>query len=274
MAGVSNQITGTIGAQTGPPRSLVTADRAAVFAKGAGPAIMGVYTVLFDQPTSKVLLAAAMPQGDGFGSVVVNEKGQVKLSGQFADGSKLPTFSTTLSNTNFWSLWVPFKSGNGALAGRIQFRDVANISDLDGSGLLWFKPQDLKKPIYPGGWPKGITTNLVGSRYVPNAAVAKCLDPSLDPSVKHPANLLLTGGNISGAGLTKALTLDGKKIEPADPNVVLTLTTTSGFYKGSFLHPVTHTKATMQGAVLQKQKMGSGFFFGDHFNTTGAAVIK
>lgn len=273
VAGTSDQVNGTLRGETGPAASVILADRA-FYSKTVPPPFRGKFTALFDQPVSPDLLAAALPQGDGSASLVVSEKGIATIDGFLADGAKVK-YSNTISKTAAWSLYVPFLKGNGALAGRVQFRVVPEISDVDGAGLLWFRPQDLKgkKILYPGGWPKGISTALIGSTYVPGVEVAPAIDPALAPVVIHNANLVFTGGNLSQS-LTRVLKLDGKKIlSVADKNVTLAFDLKTGKFKGTFLHPTTQKKATLKGAVLQKQKLGSGYFNGEGFSTTGGVVL-
>ncbi|MEA3210010.1 MAG: extracellular elastinolytic metalloproteinase [Chthoniobacter sp.] len=271
VAGDSDKITGTINEkETGAPFSVVSADRAIYTAKDVGapfklvpPELLGKYTVIFN--------ATGVPQGAGFCTVEVTSKGVAKLTGLLSDGSKVG-YTNALSKDNRLPLYQECFKGNGALAGYIQFHPLDG--DLDGKNLLWFKPEDFKNPIYPGGWPGGIKTTLVGSRYTPADTVAASFVPDPGAILPTSAHLTLTNGNLSSE--TKTLQFDGKKVNvpPPDPHnldVKVTVTTKTGLFKGSFVHPFTRKPASFQGAILQKQRMASGYFFG--FNQAGLVTI-
>jgi hypothetical protein len=277
VAGDSERVVGTITRDTGELLSNVAADRALYASKVAVPPyrlvpadLVGKYTVVFEQPTAPLLLPSAFPQGDGFGTLEVTTKGVAKLKGELADGSKF-TYANTLSKDNIWPLWKPFFKGQGAVTGYVQFRPVPGVSDLDGKDLLWFKPQDLKKTYYPGGWSKGIKTTLSGAHFAPSETLGGSFFSTAPAPLQKTAKLVLTGGNFS-APSTKILSFDGKKITVVgDPDFKVSLTPNSGLFKGSFVHPFSHKKASFQGVVLQSQGTASGYFFG--FNQAGLVTI-
>ena len=275
VVGTSDQITGTLSPEVGPPSSNIVADLAPIYSKDNPSPYKGKYTVMFEKPQSLVLLPSAIPQGHGFGALEVSDKGVAKMTkGTLADGSKPFSYANAISKTGTWPLWVAFSKGAGALAGPVIFRNTPNTSDLDGPGLLWFRPVDLKtaKILYPGGWRNGITTKLVGSKYTPGAEVAACLDTALALGSPHPANLNMVGGPLSSPS-TKVLSLDGKKVLcPADPNVKLTFTPATGLFKGTIVLPG-NKKGTVQGAALQIQKMAFGFFTKEDSRVTGDVNI-
>jgi len=273
VVGTSEKINGSLKATTGDISSTVAGDRL-FYSKAVPPPYKGSFTVVFDQPKSKTLLASALPQGDGFGLVTVSDKGVVKLAGTLADGTKVK-YANGLSKADAWPVWIPFSKGTGTVAGQVIFRVVVALSDVDGPDLLWFKPEAIgaKKVLYPGGWPKGVTTTLIGSTYVPGSTVALSFDPTLVPAASNNASVVLTQGGLSTT-LTRALKLEGKKVTSVIEKAVITsFTLKTGQFKGTFVHPVSQKKATFQGAVLQKQKLGTGYFNGDGFSTSGGAAL-
>ena len=55
-------------------------------------------------------------------------------------------------------------------------------------------------------------------------------------------------------------------------NLTLKLTPKTGQFIGNFLHPVTGKAAKFQGAVLQLQTIGAGYFLGT--NVSGNVMIE
>ena len=85
---------------------------------------------------------------------------------------------------------------------------------------------------------------------------------------------MLEGGNL-GSSLSNLVTVTANNTVTIPPGPIaklkLTLAPKSGTFSGSFLHPVTHTVVKFQGAVLQLQDFGAGYFSGS--NTTGSVTL-
>lgn len=73
----------------------------------------------------------------------------------------------------------------------------------------------------------------------------------------------ITAANIVVA-LAKALNIDAKSkvtvVTPAADKLALKITARTGAIAGTFTHPVTGKKLKVTGVILQKQRLGAGFF--------------
>ena len=150
-------------------------------------------------------------------------------------------------------------------------------SDIDGLGLLWFKAPNLKAKCYQDGWPAGITTDLLGSKYVvpPKIAPASVVPDLGLEDTDGNAKFTLTGDNLGVPDLSKALNISVKNkvrvLTVAEDKLKVTITGASGLMKGTFVHPVSLKPAPFQGVLFQAQKFGSGFFLGE--GESGAVTL-
>lgn len=233
----------------------------------------GKHTVVFlaNPAPNGGLAADAFPQGDGYGRLSVSPKGVVKVSGELADGSPY-SYSNTLSATNRWSFYVALYKKAGSCTGEALFRDVAGQSDLDGDGFQWFCPDrsSAAKPPsrYPLGWPGGILTDLLGSRFVSPDRGQSVLPGLGVPDADGNALFVATAGGLNAPPLSKALNIDGSnKVEvvlPAEDQLKLSMAR-SGIIKGTFADSFglpKPSRAAFTGVVFQKQQQASGFFLG------------
>ncbi|MEA3208376.1 MAG: large repetitive protein, partial [Chthoniobacter sp.] len=282
VGGGSDQLTGVITDTSGGGAfANITADRALFTAKKkflppfklVPEELLVPYTAIFDEPVAPS--GVLVPHGDGFGILTVSKKGVAKLAGKLADGSKF-TYANALSKDQFWPLWVPFLKGQGALAGIVRFHPVADTSDFDGQGLLWFSPGT---GSFPAGWAGGTTTDLLGSTYIVTKAKPTALPNPFAPGGDGNAELTLTGGHLATPKVRKALSIEtGNKVAtvPLDDadQLKASIIAGKGLFKGSFVHPDTGDKTTFEGAIFQKQAFGSGFFLGtDAAGDTQAGAV-
>lgn len=270
VSGGSDKLTGTI-TENAAPFAIIEADRAVYSAKVNPMALpgtlIGKYTVIFDEPVAPGLAANEFPHGDGYATLKVDKKGVAKIIGRLADGSKFSS-ANSISKLNTWPLWASILKGAGALAGAVQFQALAGppASDLAGPDLLWFKPAG--EELYPSGWPTGITTDLFGSSYKvpPKTAPASVLGGLTAEDGDGNANITLTLGGLPGVGLSKALNISLKNkvsiIDEAADELKLSITTGTGFVKGSFVDPGTGESTEFRGVIYQKAQFGSGYFLG------------
>jgi len=219
------------------------ADRA-VFHKTTNPTPRaGKYTLVLpggDTPAS--------PAGDGCGTVTVDAAGSVKWAGTLADGTKV-TQTGLLTKDGYWALYAPLYRGQGAVLGWLRF---ASREETDlGGPVVWLKP--------PGGVGTGasgfaIALEAKGSRYTPPVSGQRVLGWS-------SGTVTFTGGHLT-APLTYAVALDvkNKVTSLSGGGLKVTLTTSTGLFKGSLLDPVGGKPLAFQGALLQKADSGSGFF--------------
>ena len=166
-----------------------------------------------------------------------------------------------LSNAQVWPFYPADKQG-GAVTGAVRFRDLPGSSDFDGAGLPWFRASD-RGDLYPGGWPQGIRTNLVGGRY--RRPVEAPVFDGLTPSDSDGnAAITWTGAGLPGGVLVQALNLDADNhplmLAPNPAALALKIDTKTGLFRGKFTHPATHHASKVRGAMLQKQNLGAGAF--------------
>jgi hypothetical protein len=241
----NNRITGTVG--DGTWLADLHAD-ITPFGKSNHTPLAGKFTLLISGPGDG---SAATPQGDGYGSLIVNPLGGVLLSGVLADGTRL-TQTANLVGRGQWPLYVSLYGGKGQILGWLIF---TNTQDLGGA-ISWIKQPIPKTTFYPAGF--DVETESTGSSYQPPLTSAT---PILDFS---SGRVVLTDGNLAG-GITNAVTigLNNRVVDNTISNkLTLALIPSSGLFRGTAVNPVTRKLIAFNGALLQKQNLGSGNFLG------------
>ena len=200
----------------------------------------GSYTIIFPGTNTPTIA-----NGNGFGTVTVNASGTVTLGGTLGDGTKV-TQSATESAQGQWPLYISLDSGNGMLLGWLTF---TNETDRDIDGLLtWIKPSLPVTTLYPAGF-----TNVLeaaGSLY----SVAK---GARVLNITNGYVLLEEGGLVQS--ISNQFTLGANNIVAGSNKLSLTITTTTGLFKGSTTNSAGAT-VSFTGAVFQKQTNGFGQF--------------
>jgi hypothetical protein len=190
------------------------------------------------------------PGGDGFGTVKVDSAGTISFSGTLADGTKVSQ-STTLSKDGLWPLYSSLYSGAGAIASWIQFTNQT-FSDLNGQ-LIWMKPAGAWK-YYAHGFTNEILAT--GSAY------------KAPPAGRRVLNLAQGAIVFSGGGLSQpitnsfALSPNNKVTGATGSKLTLTITSSSGLFKGTFFDPVSGAKVPFQGVLFKAANIGVGYFLG------------
>jgi hypothetical protein len=194
--------------------------------------------------------SSTAPAGDGFGTVTVDGSGNVTFNGTLADGTKVSQ-KTTLSKEGRWAFYASANAGNSLILGWLT---LANGSDRDLQGAVdWFKQPHSGPGVYPSGF--AVQSETTGSRYVfslgmPvlnfNTGEIQFENGDLAQSVTNQIALNSTG---------KVMNLSGNKLN-------LTITASSGLFKGSFIDPASGANIPFCGVLLQKQNQGSGYFLG------------
>jgi uncharacterized repeat protein (TIGR02543 family) len=199
----------------------------------------GLYTLIL--PTNSTSVAG----GNGFGTVNVNTSGTVTFGGTLGDGTKV-TQSAVVSGAGQWPLYISLDSGNGMLLGWLAFTNETG-SDISGQ-LSWFKPAQSGAATYPAGFTNVV--QAVGSAY----------------SLPKGARVLnLTNGDVllQDGGLPQAIsdpfTLGANNVVTGSDKLSVTLTTTTGLFKGAATNSLGAT-VSFTGAVFQKQTNGFGQF--------------
>ncbi len=253
-AGGSERITGTL--TDGVPFTFAL-DRAVYDAKSApcpqagtdstGKPVPATYTMALQRDSTKP--ADSYPGGHGFGVVTVKPDGTVRFTGRLGDSTGV-TQGAMISKTAEWPFHVLLYQREGVLDGKLNFRTVPNVSEVDGT-LDWSKPAPTGAPkskaIYPGGFTG--RTSVIGSRY--------------DKTVRVPPGTLHVGSGLIDpvSDVTFAIDASGRIIVTA-PKWSLTFTSATGLFDGSFPDPATAKSRMFHGAFLQIRGKGFGFFVG------------
>ncbi len=245
----SDQVTGTV-TEAGLTATLV-ADRAVFTKTMASPFAGHRYTVLLAADTTNTV--ESVPQGDGFGAVLIKAPGIVGLSGVTGDGQKFKQ-TVPISKHGTWPLYVPLYKGLGAVFGWITHSNIVAVSDLDAS-LHWSKPASAADAFFPAGFADDI--GLVGSEYVrpiPGNSVISVNNANNNAVVNFGS------GNLPGMQGDHVTLTTGNLV--LSTNLTFKITTPTGLFKGKFRRADNGTTVPFQGAILQKQNFGSGFFLG------------
>jgi len=201
------------------------------------------------------------PEGDGYGAVMLDVAGNVRLSGKLADGTTL-TQKAPLSKNGEWPLYAALYSRKGSLCSWVQFD-----TNLPAAGFIglssWFKPTVMK-----GLSAAGFTneTTLAGSSY------SRPISKTNRVAAITNGLVTMSGGELSGAVTNHIMMSQDNKVTSTNTGFTFSFTLSSGLFKGSFLNPVTARKASFTGVLLQNTNSGSGYFAGT--NRSGKVLVQ
>ncbi len=284
--GNTHKATGTL--TEGANTSAIDADRA-LFTNKKNPVAPLVnppagligkpYTALFDAlppDTDGRPAKNLFPQGDGVATITVSNAGVAKVKGTLADGTAF-TYSAPVSLAGNLPFYVALYKKLGSISGPIKFEDLAG-TDVDGEALYWFRPADTKSKVYPLGWPLGVTTDFIGSKFdkavknAPNSVI-----PGLNHTNPAAANAVLTffEGRLTGEVSKEVNVAANNKavnIPATDKSYKLAVAGATGLLTGNFTHE-DGKKPAFRGAVLQKSGRTSGFFL-SVYNKTGPVTSE
>jgi len=206
------------------------------------------------------------PGGSGYGTVTVNNSGNLQFSGTLGDGTKVSQ-GTFVSADGQWPLYSTLYSQKGSILGFLTF---TNEPTDDLSGLVnWFKPPVPNSKLYPGGFT--IETNAFGSIYsffkgipVLNFSPVIIENGVVVPNFgAGPGQVVLEGGGLT-QNITNNIILSSKNVVTNEgPNKMsMSINTSSGLFHGNIVDPATHKSIVFNGAVLQKTNIGAGTFLG------------
>lgn len=237
----------------------LTALRGTFHAKTNAAPQAGRYTVLL--PAAQAPGVGA-PVGIGFGTLVVNAAGKVKLAASLGDGAKISA-GGQLSDTGVWPFFATAYTPKGALSGALTFSDLAQ-SDAAGT-LHWFRPANAKSAFFPGGFATTVAASASAFAVAPGGLVL-------------PFAAISPNGIVSFAGGDLGAALPDQNITVAADNKVtgtapfkFTFQLKTGLFSGSVLPPGARKARTFGGAVHQKRATAQGFFPGDA--ETGAVTV-
>ena len=202
-------------------------------------------------------LSTDMPNGNGFGAVVIQKNGQLMFKGKAADGSSVSQ-AIGLSRFGDWPLYLRANQNRGRLIGWLAV-NKQTASSITGGNVDWVKDPGADA-LYPQGF--SLVLRPAGSTYVP-------------PSPTKPL-LSWTNGvaGFSGGDLSDptSSTQDSVKVslkapatihaEPGTEGLRLAVNRGNGFLSGSFFNIGSGERNPIQGVVLQQQKSAQGYFLG------------
>lgn len=222
-------------------------------APGATSAYAGRYTLVIPALDDA---NPATPNGDGFGSLLVDADGTATFSGTLADGTKVlgSGFVTTAGTL---ALYLPLYENAGVLTGTVLFRANAG-SDFDAV-FFWKKPAGSTVSV---GGAFSAAVPVLGSLYTaPAPGVAVLAVPAL---VNNTTLALGDGGLLNQLVQPTTLAQDNSVAvgSPVVSGVSVEVKTKSGRFKGKFVHPSTNATTKFGGVIFQKQNAGFGFFLG------------
>ncbi len=192
----------------------------------------------------------ARPAGDGYGSLSVDQSGNITFSGAMGDAVKVSQ-RTFVSGQNEWPFFVSYQAGAGVAIGWLSFTNEAG-SAISGA-VNWSKLGLAVTNIYPGGF--SIETEGLGSIYSFTSG-----QPVLDLG---PGGgwLIFEDGNLSQNITNRVLLDSNNKITNLSSNkLTMTVTTSSGLFQGSVVDPASGKTLGFKGALFQKQNFGAGYF--------------
>ena len=207
-------------------------------------ALAGKYTVQFHGAQD----GSTTPAGHGYGTVTVNTRGQVRLSGALADGTLL-TQSAPVTGDGDWPFYVSLYGGRGSVSGWLRLT-AEGVRTVEGF-VHWERPAMPASRVYPEGFV--LEADVIGSAYATNGAV---------PALDLPAGIL----EVNGPNFTEPVALDvrlganNRLINATNNATVLTINPATGLFRGTVRHPATGRPVAIKGAVNQEQNGASGFF--------------
>jgi hypothetical protein len=189
------------------------------------------------------------PVGHGWGTVSVNTKGSLKLSGSLADGTRI-TQATGLSGAGTWPLYTALYNGQGSIFSPISFTVQSNLH----GQLTWTRPGQAHSARYPGGFTNQVTA--VGSIYQPPVAGASI-------TIWTNGTIAFSGGVLPAAFTNDICLSPNNRVSNSSNNkLTMSFSRSSGTFRGTVTVPQTTQRIPFQGAYLQGSSTGYGYFLG------------
>jgi hypothetical protein len=194
----------------------------------------------------------AAPGGDGFGTLTVDELGNIVFSGTLGDGAHI-TQDSFVTSSGLWPLYASMYSGRGLILGWLSFTGPA-LDTISGQ-VTWFKwPIPAWRQLYPGGYT--FQTEAIGSVYAFTNGT-RVLDFNqgrvIIESGGLPRNLNLTNQVLlSAANTLTDLTRTNR--------LTMSINPATGLFQGSFYNYSNLLQVPFYGALLPSLTNGSGYF--------------
>ena len=233
------------------PKNLVPT---ALLNQPAAKPVKGAYNVsLPSKAQSPVLDSLLYPQGDGYLSLTLTNRGAITVLGKLADGSKFSAASN-LRTDHSVPLFAALYKNTGFAGGELTFDNLAD-TDLSGTGWLWFRAPDDHAAQFTGGWTQ-VRFDPIGTFYT--------RPTSLDFG-QGSADLVQGNASLKFATgpLTKTVSLSpetgvAKKVPAHDSSYTLKFAPATGLFTGTVRLP-DGQPATYGGVLLNKGLHLGGF---------------
>ncbi|GEP44286.1 Calx-beta domain-containing protein [Brevifollis gellanilyticus] len=198
-----------------------------------------------------------VPKADGFLSITVGIKGDVKITGVLADDT-LVTAAGQIGGYDMLPLFVPLYKGKGSLCSDM-FIDVPDFTNnVFSSDLTWFKEPVPTDKTFKSGFRQATSVDAcqyVYSKRNPIIHAVRETQGAADILIKGPGML------VNGATQVFRLLEDNRIALPLNPTVKVTLkfAPATGFFTGTY-QMSTEKPTPFKGAVFQPLDTASGFF--------------
>lgn len=203
---------------------------------------------------------ASVPQGYGYATLTVSKRGNGRLEGVLADGTKIKS-TVPVSAFGTWEFYNFLYRRHGSCFGSIS---LSTNTAIDAT-VNWFKPAVATDRFYPAGFTTAL--GATGSLYVSPTAGG--------PSIATNAQVTLGGGNLA-SNIVKDIVIDAAgnvTVSPVgDDNLTLLVTPATGQFSGSFVDTGIPKTIGLNGLLLQINGSGAGYFLGT--NQSGFVVIE
>jgi hypothetical protein len=252
--GAPDSLTGKVG--DGSWLSEIAADRLVYDGRSSQAPQAGKYTLVVPGSADP-----NQPEGDSYGTVVINKSGRVKFAGSLADGSKVSR-SAMLSRDGQWPLAVSLYAGQGLLVSWMNFADP-NSASLGGD-VTWIKPAVGRSKFYPNGF--ALEQRATASWFAPPVRGSTILSFT-------EGDVALEGGGLEQSIVNVISISPPTRVVNRSPNKLsMTFSTSAGTFRGSVADPNNpRRRISFGGVVLQTQNSGSGFFPGS--GRTGKVAV-
>jgi len=241
--------------------ALVAGDRAVFSSAHKATNYQGLYTVIIPGVTG----ASVGPYGTSYGTVKVDDFGNITFGGSLADNTPVNQ-SSVVSKDGFWPFYVPLYAGNGSLWGWNCF--TTNGVILSSTNTSWINATNTSKTaLYRSGFTNQEAA-IAGSSYTPTNKPLLELTSGI---------VILEGGNlpvpitnhiIFSTNNTITVTNAAEKTN----KLVLTINTKTGTFGGSFANPTNAKRSiTVNGVLLQNKTNAQGYFLGT--NQSGVIIL-
>jgi plastocyanin len=249
-----DRITGTI--SDGTFTATLLGDRAGFDGRQKLAPQAGRYTLAIDGNENSL---TTTPRGRGFGTIIVNNAGGIRLALSLADASKI-TQSVPLSKNGDWPLFVSLYGGKGSIMSWSKFAQSA--SDDVGGEVVWIKPNVPQSKLYPAGF--SFSTIAHGSRYQATPKVISFTN----------GTITLSGGDLA-VQIQNQIAIDSRnRVTNLSSNKLsLTLSASTGLFSGKVMDPDSSRLIPFKGAVLQKENAAFGWFTGQ-YSQSGEVILS